>query len=60
MYIIDKDGKLVYMGAIDDDPQGEKSTRINYVDKALAELTSGTAISTPQTKAYGCTVKYAK
>jgi peroxiredoxin len=60
MYIIDQTGKLVYMGAIDDDPQGEKSTRVNYIDKALGELTSGTAISTPQTKAYGCTVKYAK
>jgi len=60
MYVIDQTGKLVYMGAIDDDPQGEKSTKINYVDKALGELTSGTAISNPQTKAYGCSVKYAK
>src|SRR5581483_4007824 len=62
MYIIDKDGKLVYMGAIDNDPRGDKSPgeREIYVDKALTELTSGTAISTPQTKAYGCSVKYAK
>ena len=62
MYIIDKDGKLVYMGAIDNDPQGEKSPgeRLSYVDKALTELMSGTAISTPQTKAYGCAVHYAK
>jgi peroxiredoxin len=62
MYIIDKDGKLAYMGAIDNDPGGDKSPgeRLNYVDKALTELMSGTAVSTPQTKAYGCSVKYAK
>jgi peroxiredoxin len=60
MYVIDQTGKLVYMGAIDDDPQGEKSTKINYVDKALGELMAGSSVSTPQTKAYGCAVKYAK
>jgi peroxiredoxin len=62
MYIIDKEGKLVYMGAIDNDARGDKSPgeREIYVDKALTQLTSGEAISTPQTKAYGCAVKYAK
>jgi peroxiredoxin len=62
MYVIDKDGKLAYMGAIDNDPQGDKSPgeRTNYVDKALTELMSGSTISTPETKAYGCAVKYAK
>ena len=60
MYVIDKEGKVVYMGAIDDDPQGNKKEKVNYVDKALTELMAGTSISTPQTKAYGCSVKYAK
>ena len=62
MYVIDKDGKLVYMGAIDNDPRGDKSPgeRLNYVDQALTQLMSGQTISTPQTKAYGCSVKYAK
>ncbi len=60
MYVIDQSGKLMYMGAIDNDPHGDKSDRINYVEKALTELTSGTAVSTAQTKAYGCSVKYAK
>jgi peroxiredoxin len=60
MYIVGKDGKLAYMGAIDDDPQGDKSTKVNYVDKALDELLSGSTVSTPQTKAYGCGVHYAK
>src|SRR4051794_36096768 len=42
MYVIDQSGKLVYMGAIDNDPRGDKSEKVNYVDKALTELTSGT------------------
>jgi peroxiredoxin len=62
MYVIDKDGRLAYMGAIDNDPSGEKSPgeREMYVDKALAELMAGSPITRPQTKAYGCSVKYAR
>ena len=59
MYIIDPSGVLVYQGGIDDDPQGSKgASTVNYVDKALEEVTSGKAVSMPQTKPYGCSVKY--
>jgi peroxiredoxin len=59
MYIIDPSGKLVYAGGIDDDQGGSKgASAVNYVDKALAELTSGKAVSVPETKPYGCSVKY--
>ncbi len=59
MFIIQQ-GKIVYRGGIDNDPNGKLSAeeRINYVDKALAELTSGKAVSVPESKPYGCTVKY--
>ena len=61
MYIIDAKGNIAYQGAIDNDERGKKGQGvINYVDKALAELTSGKAVSTTDTKPYGCTVKYAK
>jgi peroxiredoxin len=61
MFIIDANGILVYEGAIDNAPLGESSSGIvNYVDKALDELTSGKTITIPQTKSYGCTVKYKK
>lgn len=59
MFIINKDGTLAYAGAIDDDPNGrmgEKAT--NYVAKALDELIAGESVSTAETKAYGCSVKY--
>ena len=58
MFIISKDGKVVYAGAIDDDPQGSKTDKINYVAKALAELQANKLVSTASTKAYGCSVKY--
>jgi peroxiredoxin len=62
MYIIDAKGRIVYAGAIDDDPRGDKaaSERTNYVAKALDEVLAGTAVSTPETKPYGCSVKYKK
>ena len=63
MFIIDKEGKLVYNGAIDDDSsadgtKGDKAT--NYVAKALDEVLAGKPVSTPETKPYGCGVKYQK
>jgi peroxiredoxin len=61
MFIIDGAGKIVYDGAIDDSPMGKKKEAVvNYVEKALGELTSGKEVSIPKTKPYGCTVKYAR
>jgi len=62
MYIIDTKGTVVYEGAIDDDPRGnmEAGARTNYVSQALNELDTGKAVSTAETKPYGCSVKYKK
>jgi peroxiredoxin len=61
MYIIDGAGNLVYIGAIDDDPRGTKDgPSTNYVAVALDEVLAGTAVSTAETKPYGCSVKYKK
>lgn len=63
MYVIDTEGKIAYKGAIDDKPTPEVSSlegATNYVMKAIEELQSGSKVSTPETKAYGCGVKYAK
>lgn len=60
MFVIDRKGNLAYAGAIDNDPNGENSAdRVNYVAKALNELAAGKAVSTPETKSYGCGVKAA-
>jgi peroxiredoxin len=61
MYVIDKTGTLAYAGAIDDQPDTDPRTldnAHNYVTAALDELAAGKPISTPETKSYGCGVKY--
>ena len=60
IFIIDKDGKLAYAGGIDDDPKGESAKANNYVKTALTDILAGTPVSTPETKPYGCSVKYAE
>ncbi len=61
IFIIGPAGNIVYEGAIDNSPMGQKKEGvINYVDKALAELIAGKDISTSKTEPYGCTVKYAQ
>jgi cytochrome oxidase Cu insertion factor (SCO1/SenC/PrrC family) len=63
LYVIDAKGVLVYRGAIDNSPdaEGESPTGgklINYVDAALADVSAGRPVATPETQAYGCSVKY--
>jgi peroxiredoxin len=63
LFVIDKNGTLVYEGAIDNSPDAEGEspaggTLVNYVDAALADLAAGRPVRIPRTKAYGCGVKY--
>jgi len=53
-------GSVVYSGAIDDDPGGNKAAPVNYVERAIEEILAGKPLSTPRTRPYGCSVKYAK
>ena len=62
MVVIDRDGGLVYQGAIDSIPSADSddiSKATNYVTEALKALEAGVAVAEPQTKAYGCGIKYA-
>ena len=61
MYIIDGAGILQYQGAIDSTRSTDAAdikTSQNYVATALDELAAGRPVSTKETKAYGCSVKY--
>lgn len=63
MYVIDEQGILRYMGAIDNAPFGKVEgggEQSNYVAAALSSLREGKDVETPETDSYGCTVKYAK
>jgi peroxiredoxin len=60
MFVIGADGKLLYKGAIDNDPSGDKGSgeKVNYVQQALSEISAGRPVSVPETAPYGCSVKY--
>ncbi len=62
MFIVAADGTIVYEGAIDDDPRGAEpaAQRTNYVARALDEVLDGKTVTTPETRPYGCSVKYEK
>jgi hypothetical protein len=61
MFVINKDGTLVYDGAMDDkpDPFHDPRTANNYVRDAVDDLLAGKPIDVSQTKPYGCAVHYA-
>jgi hypothetical protein len=61
LFVIGKDGTLVYQGAIDDQPNALVSNTTaahNYVKAALAALREGKPVGTTSTPPYGCGVKY--
>ena len=61
MFVINTEGKIVYMGAIDDNDSSnpeDAKTANNYVATALDAIKSGSAITVASTDPYGCSVKY--
>jgi peroxiredoxin len=63
MFVIDKEGKLVYQGAIDSKPTpntADVAGAENYVKVALDNTMAGKPVENASTKPYGCSVKYAK
>jgi hypothetical protein len=61
MFIIDKAGKVAYMGGIDDRPYADPASLKGakpYVALALADLKAGRPVATPVSQPYGCSVKY--
>jgi peroxiredoxin len=60
VFVVDKTGKLVYAGAMDDqpDPVHDPKTARNYVREAVDDLLAGHPIAVAQTKPYGCSVHY--
>lgn len=63
MYVINPEGELIYNGAVD----ANRSTRVSdagtaeyYFLTALEDSWAGREISRPMTRAYGCSIKYAR
>lgn len=60
MFVIDKDGKLRYAGAMDNDRDNSKKgkDKENYVRAALDSILAGKPVAQAETAPYGCSVKY--
>lgn len=61
LFVINPEGKVVYQGAIDDQPSANKETlknAKNYVKMAFADLDAKKQIAQAETQPYGCSVKY--
>jgi peroxiredoxin len=57
VYLMDKNNKLVFVGAIDDNSRNRDEVDAYYIKDALADLSAGRAIATPTSRALGCTIK---
>ena len=63
LFVLEKvgDKRIVrFIGAIDDKPQSAESAQVKYVEEAVDQLLEGKAVSTPTSKAIGCTIKWKK
>ena len=63
LYVINPKGDLIYTGAIDNKPTAQLADvpgATNYVRAALDAAMAGQPVASPTTKAYGCSVKYAR
>jgi peroxiredoxin len=60
-FVVDKDGTLVYDGAMDNQPDPDHNPRTakNYVRNAVEEVIAGKSVTVSKTKPYGCGVHYA-
>jgi peroxiredoxin len=55
-FVLNKDRKIVYMGALDDNTKSELVTK-NYLEVAVDALVSGKSIETAETAPVGCLIR---
>lgn len=59
-FLFDKDGKLVYHGAIDDNPNDASAVNRKHLVEAINELKIGKDITVKESRSVGCTIKRLK
>ena len=60
LFVFDKDLKLAYTGAVDDDNNYKTRKKVEkpYLRDALDDLAAGRPVRVPETHAIGCTIKW--
>jgi thioredoxin-related protein len=56
-FLFDKNGKLIYHGAIDDNPSNAGAVSRKHLVAAIDEMMSGKDVSVKESKSVGCTIK---
>lgn len=56
-FLFNADGKLVYHGAIDDNPNDASAVSRKHLKEAIDELVNGKDISVKTSRSVGCTIK---
>lgn len=56
-FLFNKDGKLVYHGAIDDNPTNEGAVSRKHLKEAIDETLNGKDVTVPTSRSVGCTIK---
>jgi hypothetical protein len=59
-FLFDKNLKLVYHGAIDDNPSDASSVNRQHLKEAINELLAGKDVAVKESKSVGCTIKRVK
>jgi len=56
-YLFDKDGKLIYHGAIDDSPADINSVKRHHLKEAINEEIAGKNVSVKESRSVGCSIQ---
>lgn len=58
VYVFNQQNRLVYVGSIDDSPGDPGNVQRTYLRDALDAVIADRTVSVPQTKAFGCTIRF--
>lgn len=56
-FLFDANGKLVYLGAIDDNPADPSKVNRKHLEQAIQEVLGGKEVSIKQSRSVGCSIK---
>jgi thioredoxin-related protein len=56
-FLFDKNGKLVYHGAIDDNPSDVDGVSRHHLQLAIDEMVAGRTVTVKESRSIGCTIK---
>jgi len=57
-FLFDAEGKLVYHGTIDDSPKDATAVKDAWLKDAVNAVSTGKTVTTAETKAMGCSIKF--